>query len=174
MRFQHFRGEVVEGAAHGVTPIIGRMHTPSEVRDFDLPVQAHEDILGFDIAVYHMLPVQEFECTRHLRDILRGEGFGEALRFAEVLVEFAFAGEFEDEEDALAVVEVAVEAQDVGVREVGLDFDFAADLFFHFAVLQFGFVQHFERAHEARAAFAGQVDAAEFSFAQGFADFEHS
>ncbi len=91
-----------------------------------------------------------------------------------VLVELALAGEFEDEEDALAVVEVAVQAQDVGVAQVGLDLDLAADLLLHLALLELGFVQHFQRADEVCGALFGEVDAAEFAFAQGFADLEHA
>ena len=150
------------------------MHAPPEIADFDLAVQAHEDILGFNIAVHDVLFVQVLERRGHLGNVLRGLPFGEFLGFAQVLVELAFAGEFEDKEDALAVVEVAVEAEDVGVGEVALDFDFAPDLLFHFALLEFGFVEDFQGADEARAAFSGQVDAAELAFAEGFADFEHA
>lgn len=60
-----------------------------------------------------------------------------------MFVELAFAREFEDEEDAFRVVEVAVEAQDVWVCEVGLDLDLTPDLFLDFAILEFGFVQDF-------------------------------
>ena len=41
-------------------------------------------------------------------------------------------------------MEVAVEAEDVGVSEVLLDFDFAAELFFDFGGDQFGFVEGFK------------------------------
>ena len=58
--------------------------------------------------------------------------------------------------------------------QVGLDFYLSSDLLFDFAVLEFAFVQDFQRADEACAPFAGEVDAAEFAFAEGFADFEHA
>ena len=56
--------------------------------------------------------------------------------------------------------------------EVGLDFDFAPDLSFYFSLLEFADVQDFQGADEVGAAFAREVDAAEFAFAQGSADFE--
>jgi len=125
------------------------MHTPAEIADFDLAVDADEDVLGLDVAVHDVLLMQVLQRAGHLRDVLRGLPLGEFAGFAQVLVQLAFAGELEDQEDALAVVEVSVQAQAVRVREVGLDFDFAADLLFDFSLLQFGFMQDFERADEA-------------------------
>lgn len=58
--------------------------------------------------------------------------------------------------------------------EIGLDFDFPTHLFFHFAGAEFGFVEDFEGADEVGGAFAGEVDAAELSLSERFADFEHS
>ena len=86
MRFQHLWREVVEGAAHGVAPIIRRMDGPAEIADFDLAVQAHKNILGLDVAVDDVFIVQELQRTRHLRDVLRRQGFGETLRFPQVFV----------------------------------------------------------------------------------------
>ena len=86
MRLQHLGREVVEGAAHSVTPIVRRMDGPAEIADFDLAVQAHEDVLRFDVAVDDVFLVQELQRTRHLGDILRREGFGETLRFPQVFV----------------------------------------------------------------------------------------
>lgn len=60
------------------------------------------------------------------------------------------------------------------MREVGLDFDFSSDLLLNFALLEFGFVEDFEGADEACGSLAGEVYAAEFAFAEGFADFEHA
>ncbi|KAH9831296.1 cercosporin toxin biosynthesis protein, partial [Teratosphaeria destructans] len=173
-RLDHLRREVIQRAAHGVAPVVGRVHRPAEIGDLDLAVQADEDVLGLDVAVHDVLAVQVAQRARHLRDVLRGLPLREALGLAQVLVQLALARELEDQEDALGVVEVAVQAQDVGVREVGLDLDLASDLLLHFAGLQLGFVQDFEGADEVRGAFARQVDPAEFAFAQGFADLEHA
>ena len=86
MRLQHLGREVVEGAAHGVPPVIRRMDGPAEIADFDLAVQAHKNILGLDVAVDDVFLVQELQRTRHLRDVLRRQGFGETLRFPQVFV----------------------------------------------------------------------------------------
>ena len=71
-------------------------------------MQADKDILRFDIAVHVVLGMEVLQRARHLGNIHRGLGFGELLCFAEVFVQLALAGEFEDEEDAFVVVEVAV------------------------------------------------------------------
>ena len=150
------------------------MDTPPEIADFDLAVDAHQNILRLDVAVHDVLLMQVLERAGHLGDVLRGLPLGELAGFAQVLVQLAFAGKLEDEEDALAVVEVAVQAQAVGVRQVRLDFDFAAHLLLDFSLLKFGFVQDFQRADEAGGALAGEVDAAEFAFSQGLANLEHA
>lgn len=160
----HLWRQVVQGSAHGVAAIVGRVHAPAKIADFDLAVDADQNVLGLDVAVHDVLLMQVLERAGHLRDVLRGLPFRELAGFAQVLVQLSFAGELEDEEDALAVVEVAVQAQAVRVRQVRLDFDFAAHLLLDFSLLQFGFVQDFQCADEAGGALAGEVDAAEFAF----------
>lgn len=150
------------------------MDAPSEVADFDLPVDADEDVLGLDVPMHDVFLVEVLEGGRHLRYVLGCLGLGEALLLAEMLVEFALGGEFEDEEDPLRVVEVAVQTEDVGVREVRLDFYLAADLLFYFPLLELGLVQDLQSADEARGALFSEVDAAEFSLAEGLPDFEHA
>ena len=100
-----------------------------------------EDVLRLDVAVHHVLAVQVFQRRGHLRDVLCRLPFREPTFFPQMLVEFTFTREFEDQKDALAVVEVSVEPEDVRVPEVGLDLDFAPDLLLDFALLQFGLVQ---------------------------------
>ena len=136
----HLRGQVVEGAAHGVAAVVGRVHAPAEVRDLDLAVDADQDVLGLDIAVHDVLLMQIFQGGGHLRDVLRGLPLWEARLLAQVLVQLAAARELENEEDAFAVVEVPEQAQDVGVAQVALDLDLAPDLLLDFALLQLGFV----------------------------------
>lgn len=91
-----------------------------------------------------------------------------------MLVQLALAGELEDEKDALGVVEVSVQLQDVGVPQVALDLDLAAHLLLDPALLQLVLVQHLERADVAVGALAGQVHAAELALAQRPADLEHA
>jgi hypothetical protein len=46
------------------------MYAPSKIGQFDLPVYAHQNVLGFDITVDHVFLVQILESSCHLSDIL--------------------------------------------------------------------------------------------------------
>jgi hypothetical protein len=65
---------------------------------------------------------------------------GEALFATQVLVKLTLASEFEDQEDALAVVEVAEKAEDVGMGKIGLNLDLSADLFLDLSLLKLDLV----------------------------------
>lgn len=169
----HLRGQVVEGAAHGLAAAVGGVHAPPEVGQLDLAVDADEDVLGLDVPVDDVLAVQVAQRARHLRDVLRGLPLGEAVLAAQVLVELALAGELDDQEHALAVVEVAVQLQDVGVPQVALDLDLAAHLALDPAVLQLVLVQHLQRADEPVRPLPRQVHPPELALAQRPPDLEH-
>ena len=81
-------------------------------------MNAYEDVLGLDVAVHDVLLVEVLERCGHLGNILCCFPFWEALFLAEVLVEFSLAGELENEENALCVVEVTEQLEDVGVGEM--------------------------------------------------------
>lgn len=150
------------------------MDRPAEIADLDFAVHPDEDVLGLDVPVHDVFLVQIFQGCGHLGDVLCGFWFGEALLLTQVFIQFTLAGKFQDQKDAFRVMEVSKEAQDIGMREMRLDFYFSADLLFDFALLEFGFVKHFEGADEAGGFLFGEVDAAKFSFAEGLADFEHA
>ena len=76
------------------------MHTPAEVGNLELAMDAKEDILGLDVPVHDMLLVEVFESCSHLGDILSCFPLGELVLFPKMLVKFAFVCELEDEEDA--------------------------------------------------------------------------
>jgi hypothetical protein len=82
----------------------------------------------------------------------------------ELLVQFALAGELEHEKDAFLVMEVAVQAEYVGVSKILLNLNFTSNLFFDTRLDNFGFVQAFEGEDVLRLAFsADHVNAPEFA-----------
>ena len=112
------------------------MHRPAKIGYLDLAMYADKDVLWLDVPMHDMFLVQVFQGRSHLGDILRRFPFREATFFAQMLVQFTFAGKLEDQEHSLAVVKMAEEPEDVGMSQVGLDLDFSSDLFFHLALLQ--------------------------------------
>ena len=76
-----------------------------------------------------MFGVEVSESVGHLVDVNNTSSFGKTAVLHELFVHFTLAGKFKHEEDAVLVVEVAVEAKDVRVSKVLLDLDFASDLF---------------------------------------------
>lgn len=138
-------------------------------------MDADEDVFRFNIAVDDMLSMQVAQRRRHLRNILGSLPFGEAALAAQMLVQLALAGKLEDEEHALAVVEVPKQLQDIGVAQIALDLNLATHLLLHAAAcLQLVLVEDLEGADEARLALACQVDSAKLALAEGAADFEHA
>jgi len=170
----HLRGQVVEGTAHGLATAVWRVHAPAKVGNLDLAVDPDQDVLGLDVPVDDVLPVQVLERRRHLRDVLGRLPLGEAVFAAQVLVQLSLAGKLENEEHPLAVVEMPVQLQDVGVAKVALDLNLAADLLFDSVVLQLVLVEYFERAYEAAGALLGKVHAAKLPFPQGPSDLKHA
>lgn len=170
----HFWGQVVEGTAHGVATVVGGVDAPAEIGNLDLAVDAHEDVLGLDVTVNDVLAVQVAQRRSHLGNVLRRLPLGEPALLTQVLVQLALAGELEDEEDALAVVEVAVQLEDIGVAQVTLDLDLAADLLLDAALLEFVLVQDLEGADEAARALPREVHAAKLALAQGPANLKHA
>lgn len=80
------------------------------------------------VPVDDVLRVEVVEGVGHLADIDGAAALREGTVLCKLLVKLALAGKLEHEENALLVVEVAVEAEHIGISEVLLDLDFAADL----------------------------------------------
>ena len=173
-RLDHLRGQVVQGTTHRSTTTVGGVHTPAEIGDLDLAVDAHEDVLRLDVAVDDVLAVEVAQGARHLGDVLRGLPLGEAVLAAQVLIQLTLGGELEDQEDPLAVVEVAEQLQDVGVPQVALDLDLAPHLLLHPALSQLGLVQHLQRADEPARPLPRQVHTPELALSQWPPDLEHA
>lgn len=105
------------------------MDAPSKVAYLEFTVDPDEEIFRLDIPVNDVLGVKVDESVGHLVDVDSTPALGKAAILHELLVHLALASEFKHEEDAVLVVEVTVEAKDVGVSKVLLNFDFTSDLF---------------------------------------------
>lgn len=174
-RLDHLWRQVVESTAKRSAAVVGGVDAPPEIRNLDLAVDAHQNVLGLDVAVDDVLAVQVAQRRRHLGNVLGRLPLGEAVLLAQVLVQLALAGELEDQEDALAVVEVPVQLEDVGVPQVALDLNLAPHLLLHArAVLQLRLVEDLERADEVARPLARQVHAPELALAEGASDLKHA
>lgn len=92
---------------------------------------------------------------------------------AKLLVQLALARKFEHQEDSLRVVEVSVQAKNVWVSKILLNFDLAPDLFLHLGLDNFGFVEGFEGKNIFWCRLgAYHVNATELAFAKGPAHIE--
>ena len=105
------------------------MDAPPKVTDLEFTLDSDEEIFGLNIPVDYVFGVEVDESVGHLVDVDGASAFGKAAILHQLLIHLTLASEFEHEEDAVFVVEVAVETEDVGVSEVLLDLDFASDLF---------------------------------------------
>ena len=105
------------------------MNAPSKVADLEFTVDSDEEIFRLNIPVDYVFGVEVDEGVRHLVDVNSASSFGKAAILHELLVHLTLSGEFKHEEDAVLVVEVAIETKDVGMPKVLLDLDFASDLF---------------------------------------------
>ena len=84
----------------------------------------------------------------------------------QLLVQLAFTGKLEHQKNALLVVKVAVQAQDVGVSQVGLDLDLAPQLLFGLGFDELGLVEALEGEDVARFGLCSDhVDPTELAFA---------
>lgn len=163
----HLGRQVVERAAERGAPIAGRVHAPAEIPNLELTIDAEEKVLGLDVSMNDVLGVEVRQRVGHLVDVDRAASLREATVLCELLVELALAGEFEHEKNALFVMEIAVEAEDVWMSEVLLDFDFATDLLLHSGLDDLGLVETLEGEDIFWLDFcADHVDATKFAFTQ--------
>ena len=116
-----------------------------------------DDVLGVEVG----------KRVGHLVDVYGAAPLREGTVLCELLVELALAGKFEHEKDALFVVEITVEAEDVRVSQVLLDFDLTTDLLFHSGLDDLGLVETLESEDIFWLNLgANHVDTAKFAFAQ--------
>lgn len=137
-------------------------------------MDADQDVLRLDIPVNNMLAVQVPQRRRHLGNILSRLPLREAVLPPQVLIQLTLAGELENQEDSLTIMEVAEHLENVGVAKVALDFNLSTDLALNTTDLEFALVQHLQGADESCSALSGKVYSSEFTFAKGTSDFKHA
>jgi hypothetical protein len=84
---------------------------------------------------------------------------------AKMLVQLSATSELKDQKDALTVMEVTVQSEDVGVTEVALDLNLTTDLLLDTTLLQLRLVKHLESANKARGSLLGKVDTTKLALA---------
>lgn len=148
------------------------MDAVAEVGQLQLAVQPEEDVLRLHVAVHDVLAVQVHQGQRDLGDELSGATLREPALALQSLVQLSAGGVLEDQEDAVRVVEPAVEAEDARVPKVAVDLDLAPHVDLGALPHDLVLLQHLEGADVARLAVLGEVDAAELALAQRLADLE--
>lgn len=151
------------------------MDAPTKIRDLDLSVDSHEDILGLDVAVNDVLAMQVAQSGGHLGNVLSSLPFGESRLPTQVLIQLTLGSKLKDEEDALAVMEVTVKLENIGVAKIALDLDLSPHLLLDTTTsLDLALVQHFKTADVSVRALTRKVDTAELALAERLSDLEHA
>lgn len=173
-RLDHLRWQIVQGTTHGLSPAVGSVHTPAEVRDLDLVVYTDENVLRLDVAMNDVLAVEVPKSRGHLCDVTGSFPFWESVLSAKVLIQLTLGSELKNQEDTLAIVEVTVHLKNVGVTKVALDLDLTTNLFLDVVVLQLVLVQDLQAADETARTFTSEVNTAKLSLAERTTDLEHA
>lgn len=87
-------------------------------------------------------------------------------------VKLALPGKLENKKDALRIVKMPIQPQDVGMPQVGLDLNLTPQLLLDPRLYQLMFLLHFESHNKARLADPGQIDGAKLAFAQSASNFK--
>lgn len=141
------------------------MYTLAKVRELEFSLNTDQNVLGLYIAVYNVLAIHMLKSARYLCSILGGFPFGQTMLSTQLLVKLSLCSEFEREKYPLVVVEVAVKFEDIGMTQVGLNFNVVADLLLHLVFFKFGLVQGLQLADIAATAFRYEIKPPEFTFA---------
>ena len=129
--FHHFRRQIVQRAAERFATRGRRVDGPAEVGDFHLLAQAEQQVFRLDVAMNDFLGMTVNHGVEEFGHVGRRPWLVELALGLQHFVQFSLGGEFQDQIHASFVVEIAVKTQDVGVAEVGLNLDFAAQLMLH-------------------------------------------
>jgi len=170
----HLGRKVVQRSAHRRSPRRRRVNGPPEIGDFKIAFCVEEQVLRFNIPVDHFFAVAVSQGVRHLADVFGRRGVVEAAvgLLLHRLVHLAARRELEDEIDARFVVEVAEQAEDVGVAEMRLDLDLSPQLMLHLGLLQLRLEQDLERHDVLGRALPGEVHVPELALAERSTDVE--
>ena len=99
--FDHLWGQVVERTAERLPPRVWRVDAPAKVGDFQLTLDADEEVLGLDVAVNHVLLVAVRQRPGERRDVGGGALLAEPLSLLELLVQLTAGGVLEDQVHAV-------------------------------------------------------------------------
>ena len=69
------------------------MNTPSEITNFQLAIDAEQQVFGLDVSVDDMLRVQVGQSIGHLVDVPRASLLRERSVLVELFVKLSFTGE---------------------------------------------------------------------------------
>mmetsp|Transcript_9778 Transcript_9778/g.24422 ORF Transcript_9778/g.24422 Transcript_9778/m.24422 type:complete len:329 (+) Transcript_9778:81-1067(+) len=158
LTLHHLGRQVVERTAEsGATT--ARVHRPAKVGQLELPVAVHQQVLGLDVAMDHVLAVAKVQRIGQLSHQTRRGRLAKAavLLRLEQIVELATLRELEHEEDARLVVKVRKQTQDVRVSQPCLNLDLASQLALHALLLQLLLEEHLQRYHLACSPLARHI-----------------
>ena len=105
--------------------------------------------------------VQVSERIDHLADVVAGLSLLKPPELPQNFVELPTGGVLEDVVDLVGVLEEAVHPEDVGVLQVGLDLDLAADLGNDSRVKDLLLAEHLQCYDKFANSFACEIDVAE-------------
>lgn len=105
------------------------MNAPPKVTNLEFAIDSDEEIFRFNITVDYVFGMEVDESVGHLVDVNGTSSFGKATILHELFVHLTLARKFKHEEDTVLVVEVTVEAKNIGMPKVLLDLYFASNLF---------------------------------------------
>ena len=131
----HFRRQVVQRAAQRLAPRGGSVDGLTEIGDLHFFPQSEQKIFGFYVAMNHFFRVTIYHGIEEFRHVGRRPRLVELPLGLQHFVQLPLGGELEDEIDARFVVEIAVQAKNVGVTKVRLNLDLAPQLVFHVGLI---------------------------------------
>lgn len=170
----HLWGKVVESSAHGLPPVVRGMDTPSKVGNLELAVDANQDILRLDVSMDDMLSMEIPKSRCHLGNVVSGLPLWEPVLATKMLVQLALSGKLENQKDALAVMEVAIQLEDVGVPQIALNLNLSSNLLLHTTMLQLVLVKDLQSTNKTSGPLTCEVHASELSLSEWSTDLEHA
>lgn len=165
----HLRGQVIECAAQCRPTISWCVDRPSKIGNLELAVETDENVLGLEVAVDDVLRMAIVQGMCEGGDVACGARLVE-FGTVELLVQFSSCGEFEDEKDPSLVVEVSEESQNVGMSEMGLDFNLASELMLDLVSDELGLEKDLETDDILCLLLSCEIDGAELPLSEGLSD----
>lgn len=105
------------------------------------------------------------ESANNLKHILGSLLFREFTSASKFSIQFTFTSIFQDEIDAGGIMEISIKFEDIGMTEMGLNFDLTSNLFIDESLSEFQLGNNFESNDKASRFFPSQIDTPKLSFA---------